>query len=750
MLKKMLNKLRGERGDSVLVVTVISIPLFMLAFMFSVGLMQMNWQHVTQQDAAQAAAHKAASALEPNGYLGTNSINTMYSEYMKLSGRNAFTAAQIAAGARATNEAKGSQCTTVTVDGVEYPAPYMEIRLDRTRGTGTSDVDSPTFISIGGSTPASQYTLNERVNYRVISATIYEATESLLGSGLAIVGAADSNCTTQRIYVSGITFGANEDLSTIGQDASCWTPGTPTTVEPALILATTGSVPLYDGADYTCDKPRSLNSPYVKVTQEYGAFYRVEVDGTEYWVAARDLRPAAACTERSLTAGGYMETRSASNYLTDGVIPVYSSPFEDCQLSGAGSTVGAGTVSLTDYYNGPFGQFLKLASQPGWVKASDVKRFYTLSFSNPNGPAIPSQAVPEGTEVTLPTATRTGYDFVGWKASASGSTLVPTPYIMPSSNTTLYADYGVATYRILIDPNGGVVNNCNYTSYNINSPTLTVTCASTSKPGHQFAGFTPGTVPAGSTGDKTLTANWTPINYSIAYNLDGGSVATSCTPTSYTINSATFTPNCTPTRSGYSFSGWTPANVPSGSTGNKTFTANWTAVTRTVVVDKRGGGATATLTFNEGTSITQSDLGSVSRSGWSLRGFRAVSPTASCVSGQVPNVTFPYTVTDNVKLCAQWQRTVNTSTWVGAWASNDCGTSFLYDLCGGTGAYPGSGWSCSSTPWVGINGVGAIWSGWGGSWYSGNITGYLGGYYWGSRSPGAGGASCSTSYINYD
>ena len=76
-----------------------------------------------------------------------------------------------------------------------------------------------------------------------------------------------------------------------------------------------------------------------------------------------------------------------------------------------------------------------------------------------------------------------------------------------------------------------------------------------------------------STTAKTITFTYTPITYSISYNLNGGSI--SGQPTSYTIESNKINiPN--PSRRGYSFTGWTGGNsIPAGSTGNKTFTANW-------------------------------------------------------------------------------------------------------------------------------------------------------------------------------
>ena len=73
--------------------------------------------------------------------------------------------------------------------------------------------------------------------------------------------------------------------------------------------------------------------------------------------------------------------------------------------------------------------------------------------------------------------------------------------------------------------------------------------------------------------------------YTISYNLDGGTVDGS-NPTSYTFESSSIT-LINPTKDGFVFSGWTGSNgvnpqtsvtIPTGSTGNKSYTAVWEQV----------------------------------------------------------------------------------------------------------------------------------------------------------------------------
>ena len=80
----------------------------------------------------------------------------------------------------------------------------------------------------------------------------------------------------------------------------------------------------------------------------------------------------------------------------------------------------------------------------------------------------------------------------------------------------------------------------------------------------------------------TLTAQWTVHQYTITYDLAGGTVEGN--PDTYTVEMDTFTLN-TPTRPGYTFTGWSgtgldgennmTVTIPKGSTGERSYTAHW-------------------------------------------------------------------------------------------------------------------------------------------------------------------------------
>ena len=189
-----------------------------------------------------------------------------------------------------------------------------------------------------------------------------------------------------------------------------------------------------------------------------------------------------------------------------------------------------------------------------------------------------------------------------------------------TSAKTITFTYNLVGYSIGYNVNGGNALSGQRTSYNVESSAYTL--PTPSRTGYTFAGWTGSngstpqksvTIAKGSTGNKSYTANWSINTYSIGYNLNGGSI--SGQKTSYNVTTESFTLP-TPTRTGYTFTGWTGSNgstpqksvtIANGSTGNKSYTANWSANTYYVTYDANGGsGAPAkqAFVFNSGAKIS--------------------------------------------------------------------------------------------------------------------------------------------------
>ena len=109
-------------------------------------------------------------------------------------------------------------------------------------------------------------------------------------------------------------------------------------------------------------------------------------------------------------------------------------------------------------------------------------------------------------------------------------------------------------------------------------------------------------IPQGSTGDRTYTANWQVIEYTIITLLEGGNAGSSQVYF-YTVEQTVTLP--TPTRTGYTFIGWTGegittpqpnVTIPKGSTGDKRYIENWELTEYNITMDLNGGsGETALL-----------------------------------------------------------------------------------------------------------------------------------------------------------
>jgi len=121
--------------------------------------------------------------------------------------------------------------------------------------------------------------------------------------------------------------------------------------------------------------------------------------------------------------------------------------------------------------------------------------------------------------------------------------------------------------------NGGTNHADNPATYTADSPDITL--KNPTRAGYTFKGWTPtNTIPHGSTGNKTFTANWEAIVYNITYVMNGGTNHAD-NPKTYTVEQLPITLK-DPTRAGYTFGSWTPSgNIPVGTTGDLTFTANW-------------------------------------------------------------------------------------------------------------------------------------------------------------------------------
>jgi uncharacterized repeat protein (TIGR02543 family) len=254
---------------------------------------------------------------------------------------------------------------------------------------------------------------------------------------------------------------------------------------------------------------------------------------------------------------------------------------------------------------------------------------YTLTY-NANGGIVlgnasTSTSVTEGSSVTLPAATRTGYTFNGWYTAASGGSYIGTTNntYTPTSTVTIYAQWTAATYTVSYDANGGTGAPGSQTK--THDVTLTLSNTTPSRTGYTFSGWNTASAGGGtaySAGGSytanaatTLYAQWTALTYTVSYDANGGTGAPGSQTKTYGVTLTLS--STTPTRTGYTFSGWNTASAGGGTaySAGGSYTANAAATLYaqwTANLSKPSGGSTSL----SGSAVVGQTI-TATTSGWS-------------------------------------------------------------------------------------------------------------------------------------
>ena len=206
---------------------------------------------------------------------------------------------------------------------------------------------------------------------------------------------------------------------------------------------------------------------------------------------------------------------------------------------------------------------------------------YTVTLNANGGSVSPTsiKATYNKTYQDLPTPTKTGYTFVGWYTSSSGGTEVSSSTkVTITESQTLYAHWSANTYTYNV-----VYKSTSGTELGTSTAKYEYDTTNTISP-KSFTGYTSPSsqsVKWDQTTAKTITFTYTPISYTITYNLNSGTNPSDA-KTSYTVENAVTLP--TPERSEYTFNGWYTTSsfsgskvtsIEKGTTGNKTYYAKW-------------------------------------------------------------------------------------------------------------------------------------------------------------------------------
>ena len=345
--------------------------------------------------------------------------------------------------------------------------------------------------------------------------------------------------------------------------------------------------------------------------------------------------------------------------------------------SGEGLTRPNGNTDSYFWWLGSDGEsYVPGAMIPAGV-ASLTAQWTALTYSvtlHANGGTISSGNVTSynyGEGATLPAAdntTREGYTFAGWY---DNEVLTGNPITEISTdetgNRTYWAKWTINQYTITFDTDSG----SEVAPITQDYGTAITAPADPTREGYTFTGWDktiPATMPAG---DMTITAQWTVNQYTITYDLDGGTAEGN--PDTYTVETDAFTLK-NPTRPGYTFTGWSgtgltgednlTVTIPKGSTGNRSYTAHWSLNTYSITYDLNGGTASGNPTSYTVESATIT-LNQPTKTGYTFTGWSGTDLTGE----DNLTVTIPAGSTGDRSYTAHWS--LNTY-------------SITYDLDGGT------------------------------------------------------------------
>ena len=279
---------------------------------------------------------------------------------------------------------------------------------------------------------------------------------------------------------------------------------------------------------------------------------------------------------------------------------------------------------------------------------------YTITYDANGGKAEATQIATYDADVTLLIPERSGYKFLGWY---DGETKYENCTWQITNDVTLKAKWEIITYDITYVMNGGTNAKSNPATYTVD--TNDITLATPTRTGYNFVGWTYDgqttpiielTIEKGSTGKKTLMANWEAISSTITLNPNGGNC--NVTTLNVTYDSEFTLP--TPTWTGHTFSGWYNGGtkVTSGTCKfvvNTTLVAKWDAVEYTITYTLNGGtnAPSNPKTYNRYDAITLADP---TRTGYTFLGW-----TYSGQTTPTKNVTIAVGTTGNQAYTANWQ-----------------------------------------------------------------------------------------------
>jgi uncharacterized repeat protein (TIGR02543 family) len=236
-----------------------------------------------------------------------------------------------------------------------------------------------------------------------------------------------------------------------------------------------------------------------------------------------------------------------------------------------------------------------------WLAEYTVK-FYVNGKGNSSFSDLTAAADAKITSPGTPTADN--YTFVSWCKDAEGTEVWDFTTDTVTSDITLYAKWSADVYSVSLNADGGTIaSGKNVTSYTYGVGATLPGTSDVTKSNYNFLGWFDASnnqvseISATDSGNKSFTAHYSAVNYSITYEVNGGTIKDAVYMTGY-ATSDTITLPTNVTKDDYTFAGWYNnssfdgdpiSQFGPGATGNLTFYAKYNAVIYTITYETNGG-----------------------------------------------------------------------------------------------------------------------------------------------------------------
>ena len=601
---------------------------------------------------------------------GSHPLSGMYENYTLYLGRNLQTESDEKYFENATSVTIGDKVTTINNKLFEGASKLASV----TMGSGVTSIGENAFRDSGTDVSISEQTITLGPNVTTIGTAAFRGCTHLtsidLGTKLTEI---PEDAFYQCYLLNSITIPAS--VGAVGAWAFSSTALTSITIEDSdadLWWKGASVHPLYNMSEnYTLYLGRNL---------------QIE-DARCYFPGATKLTLGEKVTNiNNLQFSGQSVLTAVEVPWTVTPMALGDDDFSSSTFTNATLWVPGGTKNLYQAADG-WKKFEKMdfASFVVTIKASAHGTLAVADIESKND--IPATTlIDRETDVVFTTTPDTGYELTTFTVNETAATPTEGKYTVENllADQNVVAAFTPITYTLTYTLAGGSVETANPTTYTIESAAITLN--NPTRTGYTFEGWTGTdlteptktvTISAGSFGNRSYTATWKPITYTLTYNLAGGSVATE-NPATYTIETESFTLN-NPTKTGYTFAGWTGTDlteatttvtIAKGTIDNRSYTATWTPNPYKVRFNANNGTGTMEdqdFVYDAAQALTTNAF---TRNGYTFNGWNTKangSGTPYADKASVKNLTTEANAT--VNLYAQWQVITYTLT---------------YDLAGGS------------------------------------------------------------------